>query len=181
MSDSRAEATRQAAELDEQLTASVDALLLPRPKDLYRSMCKYLQDRAVEKRLRINLHQLLRLSPGRDRDGVAIELGPPIDKGPTPNHFDFPSGARLSFTVVVREAGPGSRLLGYRFHLRLPPSSPLEFLRFDLTQRVHSDPLEEPRSHLHPGLDHLRLPCPVHSPLALLDRIFFVVEPKFAR
>jgi hypothetical protein len=108
---------------------------------------------------------------------VSIDLGPTIDKEPTPDHFFFDSGARLSVGVTLRENGSGSSLVAFRFHYVLPDNSSLRFLRFDLNEQAHQDPLMEPRCHLHPGLDEVRLPLPVLDPFEVLDRIFFVIEP----
>jgi len=49
-------------------------------------------------------------------------------------------------------------------------------LRFDLNDAPHPDPLGEPRCHLHPGVDEIRLPFSLHHPIEILDRIFFVLE-----
>jgi hypothetical protein len=37
---------------------------------------------------------------------VLFNLGPQIDKGDAPDHFHFPSGARLSFGVALRRVTP---------------------------------------------------------------------------
>src|ERR1017187_3895315 len=50
--------------------------------------------------------------------------------------------------------------------------------RFDLNDKAHDSPLHEPRCHYHPGVDEVRLPCPVLTPLEVLDRIFLVIEPQ---
>jgi hypothetical protein len=50
-------------------------------------------------------------------------------------------------------------------------------VRFDLNPEPHEDPLFEPRCHLHPGLEGVRLPTPALTLSEVLDRIFFVLEP----
>lgn len=114
-----------------------------------------------------------------DQSGLFLtNLGPAIDSGDTPDHFHFPSGARLCFGVTLRR-GVQCSLVSYRFHYVYPGSTP-RFLRFDLNPRRHDDPLSEPRCHLHPGLDLVRLPTPALSPFEVLDRIFFVLDEGFA-
>jgi hypothetical protein len=119
---------------------------------------------------------LLRLAPGR----LTFTLGPQFDKGPTAQHFNFASGARLSFGVSLAPEGDSWVLLEYRFHLVLPEGSRPAFFRFDLNEKPHARPLDEPICHIHPGLDDLRLPCPVLHPLAIIDYLVFVIEPAFA-
>jgi hypothetical protein len=104
-----------------------------------------------------------------------FDLGPQFDKGDTPGHFHFPSGSRLSFGITVRR-GDVCSLVSYRFHYQLPEDSSPDFMRFDLNPEPHSDPLFEPRCHLHPGLEDVRLPTPAFTPFEVLDRIFFVLE-----
>jgi hypothetical protein len=69
-------------------------------------------------------------------------------------------------------------LAAYRFQLNLPDGNSPSFYRFDLNPEAHETPLFEPRCHLHPGLEEVRLPCPVLTPLEVLDRIFLVIEPQ---
>ena len=82
----------------------------------------------------------------------------------------------------LRFDGEASSLLAYRFYLRLPPSSGLPFFRIDLNlSKGNYDPLDQPRSHLHPGFENVHLPFPVLEPLAVLDRFVHVIEPYFTR
>jgi hypothetical protein len=106
---------------------------------------------------------------------VLFNLGPQIDKGDTPDHFHFPSGARLSFGVALRRGNPCS-LVSFRFHYQFADAPAPAFVRFDLNPDLHQDPLIEPRCHLHPSLDHVRLPTPALTPFEVLDRIFFALE-----
>jgi len=69
-------------------------------------------------------------------------------------------------------------LVAYRFHLSLPEGQSPSFYRFDLNDKAHESPLTEPRCHYHPGVDDVRLPCPVLTPLEVFDRIFMVIEPR---
>jgi len=110
-----------------------------------------------------------------DQSGLFLtNLGPAIDAGDTANHFHFPSGARLSFGVTLRR-GHQCALVSYRFHY-VHPGPEARFFRFDLNPQPHEDPLSEPRCHLHPGFDQVRLPIPALSPVEVLDRIFFVLD-----
>jgi hypothetical protein len=99
-----------------------------------------------------------------------------MDKGPTPQHFHFDSGARLSFGLTLRGVDRGSQIVSFRYHFVFPDGRSPQFLRFDLNDAPRTDPLAEPRCHLHPGLKDVRLPFPLHNPIEILDRIFFVLE-----
>lgn len=123
-----------------------------------------------------NVYTTLKMTPS-SASVISINLGPSIDKGPTPGHFRLDSGARLSFGVTLQQSGSTSSLVAVRFHLHLPAGRSPEYLRFDLNPQARADPLSEPRCHLHAGLDKVRLPLPVLSPFEVLDRVFFVVEP----
>jgi hypothetical protein len=172
-------ARQRAEEFDRQVVRMLKDLRLPPPKELFQSVREHLQERSNSLRAQVNVQKILRFKPQGTEALIAV--GPGIDKGPTETHFTFPSQARLSFAITVREQDGGSRLLSHRYHLEFPPGRGLRFVRFDLNPKVHENPLLEPRSHLHPGFPELRLPFPVLAPLDLLDRIFFVVEPAFAR
>jgi hypothetical protein len=123
-----------------------------------------------------NIRRLLRTK--QDRHGQhPILLGPTFDKETATEHFQFDSGAKLSFGITLREEGKSSFLVGYRFHCHLPPESKPAFLRIDLNKQPHKRVLYEPRCHLHPGSEDIRLPLPALPPIEVLDRIFFVIEP----
>jgi hypothetical protein len=114
----------------------------------------------------------------KDRSGlVLITLGPQFDAGLTPTHFRFDSGARLSFGITLRPGIGVSFLASFRFHFHFEAGHSPEFLRFDLNHEKHAAPLGEPRCHLHPGMNDVRLPLPVLDVFEILDRIFFVIEP----
>jgi hypothetical protein len=105
-----------------------------------------------------------------------IVLGPTLDKGSTPEHFQFDSGARLSFGLTLREYGNGSTLVSYRFHYHLTEARSPRYFRFDLNETLHEDSLAEPRCHLHPGTEDVRIPIYLYDPISVLDQIFFVLE-----
>jgi hypothetical protein len=124
-----------------------------------------------------NLEQIVQYDQGPG-DKFQIFLGPPIDKGPSPSFFNFPSGARLSFSIAVREHDDQCDILSYRFHFNFPNGHSPEFVRIDLLDKSHSDPLKEPLAHIHPGIHSIRLPCPPLTPIEVLDRVFFVLDPN---
>lgn len=128
---------------------------------------------------RNNPIQLLKFKP--EQNGVAeIALGPTFDNGPTSEHFHLDSGARLSFGMTVRDLDRRrSQLVSFRYHYQLPAARYPAYLRFDLNNAPHLDPLSEPQCHLHPGLEYVRIPMSLHDPFEILDRVFFVLE-KFA-
>ena len=113
-------------------------------------------------------------NPDRATVVVALLGGTTFDKGQRDDEFFIRSdGARLSFGVTVAyPRGAEPELLTYRFHLRFPRNSSPAFIRFDLNDESN-EPLIEPRSHLHPGSDDLRLPVPVMTPVEILERLLY--------
>jgi hypothetical protein len=170
----RDRALKRAAEMDQRTHGEIAARSFPPPHKMFSAIRAYLLRRSEDMSTRNNPIQLLRFS---DTNGAAsIVLGPGIDKGPTPEHFHFDSGARLSFGLTLRERDRGAQLVSFRYHYQLPTAQSPEYIRFDLNEAQHEDPLSEPRCHLHPGLEDVRLPISLHDPFEILDRIFFVLE-----
>jgi hypothetical protein len=124
-----------------------------------------------------DLERVVRYDEGPD-DTFQIFLGPPIDKEQGDSFFNFPSGARLSFSIALRKCIGGCEILSYRFHFRFPDKHSPEFIRIDLLAKPDSDPLAEPLAHIHPGMHSVRLPCPPLTPIEVLDRVFFVLDPN---
>lgn len=167
-------ARQRAGALDSKTDDEIGRLRLGRPHEVFTEIRAYLWRRSEEMDTRNNPYQLLKL---RETNSVAfIALGPPMDKGATAEHFHFDSGARLSFGLTLREVNRGSQLVSFRYHYQLPAASSPEYLRFELNEASHADPLVEPRCHLHPGLEDVRIPFPLHHPLEILDRVFFGLE-----
>jgi hypothetical protein len=114
-----------------------------------------------------------------DKKGSAsISMGPSFDKGNDEGQFVFDSGARLSFGLTVAFDNQHSRLHSFRFHYRAGDALGVPFIRFELRGGAHDNPLFEPRCHVHPGLEQVRIPIDIHDPIDILDRIFFVIEPQ---
>ncbi len=112
--------------------------------------------------------------------GKAPERAAALDGGLqrlTESCYYLESGSRLSFGITLRERNRRCALVAYRFQLSLPGEQFPAFFRFDLNDKPHDTPLFEPRCHVHPGIDDVRLPCPPLAPLEVLDRVFFVIEP----
>ena len=168
------DARTRAGSLDQALARPV--ILPEEPNRVFRRLRGCLQEQAQLSRVLNDVYRIIKIADGRGAL-ASICLGPTFDKGPTSEHFHFDSGARLSFALTLREGGSSSSLVAYRFYYHLPAGRSPEFLRFELTPEPHVDPLAEPRCHLHPGLDKVRLPLPVLDPFEILDRIFFVIEP----
>ena len=179
MSSRTEEARKRAAQLDVRLEADLEKLSLPGPEEFFREVRLYLDERSRRLQLKQNIVQLVHKRASGDE--FVIELGPAFDKGDTETHFHFPSGARLSFGITLRKQGSAALTVAYRFCLRLPASSGTECFIFNLNREPHPDPVQEPRFHVHPGFPHFRIPVPALSPLDVLDRIFFVIEPAFSR
>ena len=169
------ERARELAEaLDLKTDRELTELRLGSPGQVLTQIRAYLQRRADEMATRNNPYELLRLS---EENGFAVLLlGPTMDKGATEQHFRFDSGARLSFGLTLREEGRKSLVISYRYQFVFPEGQSPRYLRFDLLDAPHADPLIEPRCHLHPGIDDVRIPFSVHNPIEILDRIFFVLE-----
>ncbi|MBI4953787.1 MAG: hypothetical protein HY908_17310 [Myxococcales bacterium] len=83
-------------------------------------------------------------------------------------------GAWFHFTITVR-AGHDALLyvLGYDFELVLLNTVP-PFVRFDLNLPGLAQSSHEPRSHVHPGHDEIRLPAPVLDPLEAIELMLSV-------
>lgn len=170
-----AEARTRATVRDEKLQAEISGHAYQRPHQVLSQIRAYLIRRSEEINTHNNAIQLLRLR--KEGHGLAyIALGPTIDNGPTGSHFYFDSGARLSFGLTLREIGKKSELVSFRFHYERSEGHSPRFFRFDLNEKLHPDPLSEPRCHLHPGLDTVRIPFSLYDPIAVLDQIFFVVD-----
>ena len=167
-------ARQRAAALDSNTHVALTALRLEPPRELFTQIRGYLFRRSQEMRTENNAYKLLSYRPSKDL--AEIELGPMIDKGSTPEYFHFDSGARLSFGLTLREVERGSEVVSFRYHYAFPEGRSPQYLRFDLNDGPHTDPLAEPRCHLHPGIDNVRIPFSVHNPIEILDRIFFVLE-----
>ena len=170
-------ARSRAETLDSGTQKEIGERMLAPPRVVFSEIRAYLYRRCEKMRTKNDPYDLLKLVP--ESNGVAsIELGPTIDKGPTPEHLHFESGARLSFGLTLREVDRGSQLVAFRYHYQLPAKSSPEYLRFDLNEGPHTDSLVEPRGHLHPGLEDVRIPISLHDPFEILDRIFFVLEKR---
>jgi hypothetical protein len=163
-----------AVALDLKTDRELDGLQLGPPHKVMSQIRAYLLRRSEEMKTRNNPIQLLRIHPAGEF--AQIDLGPSIDEGSTPQHFHFDSGARLSFGLTLREVDRRSQVVSYRYEFVFPDGQSPQYLRFDLNEAPHADPLAEPRCHLHPGIKDVRIPFSVHDPIEILDRIFFVLE-----
>jgi hypothetical protein len=171
-------APERAKKLDGGLEQLRESIVLPSLRDTIAQVRTYLLKQDVDAGKRNDVYSLFKTTTSQD---VAyMTVGPSFDKGPTDSHFYFESGSRLSFGITLRGSNRRCSLVSYRFQLNLPEGCSPSFYRFDLNERAHDTPLFEPRCHFHPGLDEVRLPCPVLTPLEVLDRIFFVIEPQLA-
>ena len=171
----REKAKNRAEARDAKTHEDVSERLHASPHGVLSQIRAYLIRRSAEIEAGNNPIQLLKLR--QDAHGMAaIFLGPAFDKGPTPEHFYFDSGARLSFGLTLRERGRDSELVGYRFHYQMPEGKSPEYFGFHLNQAPHEDPLIEPRCHLHPGIKNVRIPLSMYDPIEILDQVFFVID-----
>ena len=172
------DAQRLAHLLEGEIEKRLATITLPRPVSLFIGLRAYLSKRADEIDAANDVSAGLKMLPPSGIGDVLMNYGPTIDKGETEDHFHFDSGARLCFGITIRARSHREYdLIAYRFHYHLPDAQNTLFLRFDLNPNRHENPLSEPRCHLHPGLEPIRIPLPVLSPFEVLDRIFFVAEP----
>lgn len=146
------------------------------PGDLFKQIRTALLSASDENILRSAPHDVMRRlhMQGGQGEVVLIHGGETFDKGqPEGRFFDFSDGSRLSFgcTIDYRAASPS--LLAYRFHLRFPPGGRPAFLRLDLNPEPKENSLVEPRCHIHPGVEEVRLPAPLMSPLEILGILLF--------
>jgi hypothetical protein len=169
-------APERAKTLDVGIERFLAGIILPSLRDLVAQIRTYLQRQDADLGHQNNVHRILRTVESQHR--TLITVGPSIDKGPTDSHFYLESGSRLSFGITLREDSGRCSLVAYRFQLNLPEHQSPSFYRFDLNDRAHESPLTEPRCHYHLGVDDVRLPCPVLTPLEVFDRIFLVIEPR---
>jgi hypothetical protein len=163
----------RAAEVEARTDQQAAAIVLPSFKEVSASVRAYLNWQNAHSRGKNTVDRILKAS--RSKDVGSISLGPKFDKGPTAEHYYLDSKSRLSFGITLRESSAGCRVVAYRFHLELGTARRPTFYRFDLNDHTHASPLLEPRSHVHPGSDDIRLPFPVLKPLEILDRIFYVI------
>ena len=172
----------EAARALERKTADdLGRLKLPAPHECFRQIRIYLQ-RLTDTGRTTNGARLLSQRT-LDNGDSQINAGPTTVKQHLPcgDCIQFRSGAQLSFGITLRSNGKASSLLAYRFYLKLPSGSGLGFVRIDLNGlSTDYNPLRMPRSHFHPGFEHIHLPFPVIEPLAVLDRIVHVIEPHFS-
>jgi len=104
-----------------------------------------------------NLHQ----------GACCIEGGDPSrPRDPAGKHLVRSDGAWFDFSITVREGGPQVEVLTYRFEIRFAPGIGAPFMRFDrnLPEVSAGTLANEPRSHLHPGHDDLRVSDPADEP-----------------
>ena len=172
----RKDAQERASGRDRQIQTKLEAYRVPSPKDLLKQIRAYLlwqRDEADHPGNQVESDLKSKPSGGR----VLINLGPTVDRGPEPHHFHLSSGARLSFGITVARDGSKGRLISYRFDYRQDKAPRLPFMRFELRESSHHEPLREPMAHFHPGIENLRLPTELVDPFDVLDLLFFVIDP----
>lgn len=173
------DAAAAAKALDARMAADLDNMELPAPHECFREIRSYLQRQTDTGRTRNGARLLSQRA--LDNGDTQLDAGPTVFREPCDTCVQFWSGAQLSFGITLRTDGHKSKLLSYRFHLQLLPTSGLRFVRIDLNPpKKDNDPLRMPRSHLHPGFEGVHIPFPVMRPLEVLDRICLVIEPCFA-
>lgn len=113
-----------------------------------------------------------------------IEGGDPSrPRDPAGTHLRRSDGAWFDFSITVRERDPQVEVLTYRFEIRFPPGIAAPFMRFDhnLPEVGAGKLANEPRSHLHPGHDDLRVPTPQMSPEEVTRLLLYELRPERAK
>ena len=183
MSNSSWNPDASVSDLEDHTTAKIAGIRLPSPEQFVRDLRAYLQikiDRGRRLKSGVELVHLYR-PPKEDVDCQQIDAGPGhLNPSSTDPWMCLRSGAKLALGITLRRRTTDSELLAYRFHLEVPHSRVLTYVRIDLNKPKDGyDPLHQPRSHMHPGAE-IHLPFPAMHPLGVLDRIIDVIEPHFA-
>ena len=179
MSGSGWDSAKAAMAIDDRTNSDILKMELASPGVCLREIRSYLQRITDLRKTTNGAHLLWMMTKNGD---TQIDAGPTLYKEPCGDCIHFRSGAELSFGITLRSDGSKSTILAYRFHIQLPNSSGLDFVRIDLNlAKEQYDPLHMPRSHMHPGHEGIHIPFPVMRPLEVLDRIVHVIEPHFTR
>lgn len=174
-----ADVLQRAHLLDQKTTEQRELIDLDAPASVFRQIRAYLFAQDRDMATGNDVYNSIKASKA-SHGLFVIGYGPQFDKGPDPAQFHFRSGSRLSFGITLEDRNGRSGLVAFRFHLEAPAEIQTpRFLRFELRNKHHDSPLQEPICHVHPGSNHFRLPLPAMSPFDVLDRIFYVVEPAF--
>ena len=154
-------------------------------KALFRAVRRCLIVAADEGVLRNPLNRILSLVKIEERprpEGRLIATilgGATFDTGQaTDEFFVRTDGARISFGVTVESRTDPLVIHAYRFHLRFPSGMVPPYVRFDLNPgradpSEQSDPLVEPRCHVHVGADDLRVAAPLMAPVEILTKLLY--------
>lgn len=107
---------------------------------------------------------VLQLLGGGNKDGTRFSEDPSERSA-----FTRHDGAKLDFSLTVREGDQGVEILGYVFRItfendKLCPS----FLRIDMNLPQHANEEDGLRVHLHPGNNDLQVPMPWMTPREIL-------------
>lgn len=175
------EAARTSAREVEGAVCAITPSLPRSPKKLRSEIHASLIRASDEGLLRSAPHDVFKLlnltvEPMPQGEVAALICGEHFDDGQEEGAFLYRAdGARLSFSITVHFPNTQAPVLfAYRFHVRFPAHSVPQFVRIDLNRPGGAiDPLAEPRSHLHPGSDDLRLPAPIMSPQQLVHTFLY--------
>src|SRR5258708_36633812 len=101
------------------VTEWLAAMRPPPARQLTTEIRSYLFERTKTMDSENDIFRLLKTAQD-EKGNDLILLGPTIDKGSTIEHFQFDSGARLSFGITVHGISHSASLVEYRFHYNLP-------------------------------------------------------------
>ncbi len=82
-------------------------------------------------------------------------------------------GARIHFSIIVKENPDKLELIAYDIELYHPSREPVWFVRFDMNQPGHTNEDLCLRSHIHPSHEDLLVPSPVLSPVEALSFLLY--------
>lgn len=147
--------------------------LAGRPTDLLRELRAILIDGHDAGKIRsapAEIYDMIKVDKKTDIHGRFLITGGDREGE---RRIKLSNGARLSFALIVKEVEAGLEVLSYSFNLKYSKRSLPRFVRFDLIDAPHEDPVKEPRSHIHHGHDRIRLPAPLLTPTEIVFSLLY--------
>lgn len=131
--------------------------------------CGLLADAPADVRQRLVLSQS---TEGGGTHSIAVGSVRNFNRDPQLPHFTRKiDGGWFDFQISVLETNSTLKVVSYDFELRLPESSPIPFVRFDLNPEGHDNEVNGMRCHVHLGSDDdgHSVHAPLMAPFEILD------------
>jgi len=168
---------KAAIKLEEWIKTHLDEQILPLKYIMH--LQEYLR-RLDDDRLLDGKRPNLRESENASGDLVIVQ-GPPILKSDSQDQLRFRNRSQLCFSLTLRPTTKSCFLKAATFDLHLPTTSGIRFMKVHIDGEASRDPFTKPRSHLHPGFQHVHVPFPVMDPRAVLDFLIYNIMPRFTQ